>query len=119
MTKSTKILIGILAILLIIFLVYRTSKSSLEKSVIKNKVAKSTLEPILGKEPVAEIMVKTIEGGIPFVKNKQVQYKFDENKTKLSDENLVVKWETLDNPKMEDIKELNADYADFIDRYIL
>jgi len=117
MKKSTKILIGILAILLIIFLVYRTPKSGLEKSVIKNKVAKSTREPILGKEPVAEIMVKTIEGGIPFVKNKQVQHKFDENKTKSSDENLVVKWETLDNPKMEDIKEINADYADFIDRY--
>jgi len=114
MKKSTKILIGILAILLLIFLAYRNSKSGLEKSLIKNKVAKATREPILGKEPFIEVVAKIMHKEIPFVKNKQIQHKYDENKTK-SSENLVVKWETVDNPNPEDIKDLNDVYYDFIE----
>ena len=117
MKRNTKILIGILAVLLIIFLVYRTPKSGLEKSVIKNKVAKVTREPIVGKEPFIEFMAKATEGKIPFVDNKQIQHKYDENKTISSEKNLVVKWETLENPKMEDIVKLNHAYASFIEEY--
>jgi len=116
MKKSTKIIIVVLAFFLVIFLIYRNSKTGIEKSLIKNKVAKATREPILGKEPVAELMSKVTKGKIPFVQNKQIQHKYDENKTN-SSENLVVKWEMVDDPKPEDIKELNPDYADFIDKY--
>jgi len=115
MKKSTKILIGSLAILLLIFLAYRSTKTGIEKSVIKNKVAKVTREPILGKEPVVEIIAKIIHKEIPFVQNKQIQHKYDENKTISSDKNLVVKWEVVDNPNSEDIKELNDVYYDFIE----
>ena len=114
MSKNTKIFLGFLAFLLIIFLAFRNTKTGVEKSLIKNKIAKATREPILGKEPVNEFMAKVTEAEIPFVQNKQIQHKYDENKTKSSD-SLVVKWEEVKDPKIEDIRELNEEYADFIE----
>jgi len=115
MTRNTKIFLGFLAILLIVFLAYRNLKTAIEKSLIKNEVAKATREPILGKEPVNEFMAKVTEAEIPFVKNKQIANKYDENKTKSSD-NLVVKWEEVEDPQIEDIRELNEQYAEFIEK---
>lgn len=115
MSRNTKFFLGFLVFLLIIFLAYRNSKTGIEKSLIKNKVAKATREPILGKEPLEEIIYKVSKAKIPFVNNKQVQHKYDENKTKSSD-NLVVKWETVDDPNPEDIKNLNELYYEFIEK---
>ena len=114
MKKSTKTLIVILAILLLIFLVYWNSKTGIEKSVIKNKIAKATWEPILGKEPAWELESKIVRGKIPFVQNKQIANKYDENKT-VSSESLVVKWKSVDNPNPEDVKKLDEIYFDFIE----
>jgi hypothetical protein len=114
MTKNTKIFLGFLALLLIIFLAYRSTKTGVEKSLIKNEVAKATREPILGKEPLEEVIYKISKAEIPFVNNKQIQHKYDENETN-SSEKLVVKWETVDEPKPEDIKNLNELYYEFIE----
>ena len=114
MSKNTKIFLGFLGFLLIIFLAYRNTKTGVEKSLIKNKVAKVTREPILGKEPVNEFMAKVTEAEIPFVQNKQIQHKYDENKAESSG-SLVVKWEEVEDPQIEDIKNLNELYAKFIE----
>ena len=115
MSKNTKIFLGFLAFLLIIFLSFRNTKTGVEESLIKNKIAKATREPILGKAPVNESMGKVTDGKIPFINNEELKHKYDENKTKSSD-SLVVKFEEIDEPNPEDIKNLSETYYEFIEK---
>jgi len=123
MTKQSKIFTGIalfsLFVIYTYFYVLRNDKTGVEKSIIKTKIAKSTREPILGKEPMREFKSKIFNGKIPFVNNKQIAHKYDKNET--SSGELVVKWKDasdLDPIFIEEsVKKISEKYADFIEKY--
>lgn len=115
MTKNKKIIFGVLALML---LIYFLPIFGVEKSVVKNKIAKATREPVLGKRPLRHTIDNLIgkKHTIDFVNELNLShYVKDENisKIKNSKENVFV-FERLDYVEPEKIKELSETFYNFL-----
>jgi len=115
MTKNKKIIFGVLALML---LIYFLPIFGVEKSVVKNKIAKATREPVLGKGPLRHTIDNLIgkKHTIDFVNELNLShYVKDENISEIekSKENVFV-FERLDYVEPEKIKKLSETFYDFV-----
>ena len=115
MTKKKKIVFSIIAVLL---LIYFLPIFGLEKSVIKNEIAKSTREPVLGKNPVVHL-ISTINSKkkIDFVDEKNVSHYVKEKdieKIKQEKKSNIFVQESLGymDVSRKDLRNIGLDHSD-------
>ena len=123
MTKNKKIIFSVLAVLL---LIYFLPIFGLEKSLIRNEIAKSTREPILGKHPVRQLIgsvLSSSDKNISIIDEKNVShYITDENISKLQEEKEdVIVFEPLGylDVSMDDIKNIDIHttaYTNYVEK---